>query len=382
MTAPNTSIIPTEPLFIGERFVRMLFYIAPRNPGDPLYIVGTITLLPGEENIVLDAIKGEKGDKGDPSPFWRPEWNSTITHPSQLPGGATGTGPGALTSADAGRAWYIDGYWHIWTGLEWRILLGAIVGPPGATPNISVLARGVEAPSGPIVYPLQLNVAEGGDDLNPIFTVDVPLLQGQTGPPGPLLDSTDLWGFPNEGQIPVYSANAGGPGVGGAVWGDPSPNAPKMFSIPESAFGPGGTLGQAINLISTLIIPGQPQAYYPSPEGHLRWKRQGLFSSAQVEVEVRSLPQGSTNAPETGALCGRALYDPSTLEHETIAHIREHWSDEGDPARAVSPDTNTGRVPAGQAMVYHVLLRRIAGSGSIKYSTPGSHLSLKLYPIS
>lgn len=382
MTAPTSSIIPTEPLFLGERFVRLLFYIAPRNPGDPQYIVGTLTLMPGEENIVLDAIKGDKGDKGDPSPFWRPEWNSTITDPADLPGGTTGTGPGALTAADAGRAWYISGYWHIWTGEDWRVLLGSIIGPPGATPNISMLARGVAAPSGPITYPLALNVSEGGDDLNPIFTVDVPLLPGQTGPPGPVLDSPDIYGFPLEGQQLVYSETAGGPDTVGVRWADPSPNAPKMFSIPESAFGPGGTLGQAINTIATIIVPPQEQAYYPSPDGHLRWKRAGLFSTAQVEIEVRGLPQGSTDAPETGSLCGRALYDPSTLEHETIAHIREHWSDAGDPSRAVSPDTNTGRVPAGQAMTYYVLLRRIAGSGSINYATPGSHLAFKLYPVS
>lgn len=382
MTAPTMSIIPTEPLFLGERFVRLLFYIAPRNPGDPQYIVGTITLMPGEENIVLDAIKGDKGDKGDPSPFWRPEWNSTITDPADLPGGLTGTGPGALTPADAGRAWYISGYWHIWTGEDWRVLLGSIIGPPGPTPNISVLARGVEAPAGPITYPLNLNVSEGGDDLAPIFTVDVPLLQGQTGPPGPLLDSPDIYGFPLEGQQLVYSSTAGGPDTVGVKWADPSPNAPKMFSIPESAFGPAATLAQAINPLATLIVPAQEQAYYPVFDGHLRWKRSGLFNTAQVEVEIRALPQGSTNAPETGTLCARALYDPSTLDYETIAHFREHWSDSANPSRAVSPDTNEARIPAGQAMVYHVLLRRVAGSGSITWNPAGAHAGAKLYPVS
>lgn len=381
MTAPTAmSIIPTEPLFLGERFVRLLFYIAPRNPGDPQYIVGTITLMPGEENIVLDAIKGDKGDKGDTAPFWRPEWNSTISDPADLPPAAPAAG--GLTAADAGRAWYIAGYWHIWTGEGWRVLLGAIPGPIGPTPNVTMHARGVAAPAGPIVYPLDLAVAEGGDDLNPIFTVDIPLIEGPVGPSTNILNAPDVFGFPLTGQTFTYDDNAGGVGVPGVKWGDPSPNAPKMFSIPESAFGPGATLTQAWNPVATLIVPGQPNAYYPSPDGQLRWKRSGLFNSAQVEVQVRSLPQGSTDGAETGGLCGRALYDPSVLDSETVAHIHEHWSDTGDPARSVSPDTNVGRVPAGQAMVYTVLIARVGGSGSIVYATPGSHLAFKLYPVS
>ena len=83
------------------------------------------TLMPGEDNIVLDAIKGDKGDKGDPAPFWRPEWNSTVTTVGDLP---PASGPGALGPGDAGRAWYIDGYWHIWTGTGYRVILGAIGG--------------------------------------------------------------------------------------------------------------------------------------------------------------------------------------------------------------------------------------------------------------
>lgn len=368
------SIIPTEPLFVGERFIRVLFYIAPRNPGDPQTIVGTLTLMPGEENIVLDAIKGDKGDKGDPAPFWRPEWNSTITLVGDL--------PDDLDDADAGRAWYISGYWHLWTGEGWKVILGAIPGPPGPTPNVHVLARGVEKPAGAITYPLTLAVAESGTDAEPTFTIDFPLIPGPKGDNGYILEAEDLHGTPELGQTFTYDPNAGGEGVAGVVWGDASPWAAKLFSVPESAFGPAGTLGSAWNIVATLIIPGQLQPYYPSFDGHLRWSRSGLFNSAQVEVQVRSLPQGSSSAAETGALCARALYDPSTLDAETIAHIREHWSDAANPARAVSPDTSVARVPAGEARVYYVLIARVGGSGNIAYATPGSHLSCKLYPVS
>lgn len=374
MTASTVSFIPTEPLFVGERFIRVLFYIAPRNPGDPQTIVGTLTLMPGEENIVLDAIKGDKGDQGDPAPFWRPEWNSTITTIGDLPTG--------LLEADAGRAWYIDGYWHIWTGEDYRTILGAIPGPPGPTPNMHIIARGVEPPEGGITYPLTLNVNEGGTDLEPTYTVDVPLIPGPQGDNASILDAEDLFGFPTEGQIFTYSDDADGAGHAGVKWGDPSPWSAKLFSVPEYSFGPAGNLGGVINIVATLIIPAQEQAYYPSFDGHLRWARSGLFNSAQVEVQVRSLVQGSPSAPETGSLCARALYDPSTLDAETIAHIREHWSDGGNPNRSIAPDTSVGRVPAGEARVYYVLIVRVGGSGNIAYATPGSHLSCKLYPVS
>jgi hypothetical protein len=380
MTAPTMSIIPTEPLFVGERFIRVLFYIAPRNPGDPQTIIGTLTLMPGEENIVLDAIKGDKGDKGDPAPFWRPEWNSTITSVNDLPP-TSGNDPARLTADDAGRAWYIDGFWHIWTGEGWRVLLGAIPGPPGPTPDVKMIFRGVQAPA-TLNYPFELNVAEGGTDLQPIFTVDVPIIEGPEGPQADILDAPDLYGVPQAGQTFTYDPNAGGVNVPGVVWGDASPWAAKMFSVPEASFGPGATLGNAWNIVASIIIPGQDQAYYPSIDGQLRWKRSGLFNNAQIEVQVRALPQGSTSAPETGLLCARALYDPSTLDSETIAHIHEHWSDTGDPSRAVAPDSAVGRVLPGDAIVYYVLIARVGGSGSIVYATPGSHLNVKLFPVS
>jgi hypothetical protein len=379
VTAPTLGFMPTEPLFVGERFLRVLFYIAPRNPGDPQTIIGTFTLMPGEDNIVLDAIKGDKGDQGDPAPFWRPEWNSTVTLVGDLP---PSTGPGRLTAADAGRAWYIDGYWHIWTGTGYRTILGAIPGPPGPTPDISITARGVEPPAGVISYPITLNVTPSGTTLAPHFAVDVPILPGPPGPSTNMLGAPDVYGPFQEGQGVAYSATAGGPSKPGFRPADNSPWAAKMFSIPEYQFGPAGTFGGTNNLIGTIIIPGQDQAYYPSFDGHIRWKRSGLFNSAQVEVQVRALPQGSANAPETGTLCARALYDPSTLDAETIAHIREHWSDTSDTSRAVSPDSATGRVPAGQAMVYYVLLVKIGGTGSVVYATPGSHMAVKLYPVS
>jgi hypothetical protein len=372
VTITTSTITTGEPIFLGERVVRVLFYAAVRNPGDPQTIIGTFTLMPGEDNIVLDAIKGDKGDKGDPAPFWRPQWGSTIALVSDL--------PKTLGDDDAGMGWYIDGYWHLWDGNGWRIVLGAIPGPPGPTPDVHITARGVEPPSGGITYPLDLNVADTGTTLEPHFSVDIPLIPGPQGDNAKILEADDFVGPIGDGQALVYDASLRS-GAGGVRGGSPDAGRVVKLSIPEGSFGPAGTFSGTWNVIATLIVPGQDEAYYPDIDGHVRWKRSGLFNSAQVEVQVRCLPQGSTAAPETGTLCARALYDPSTLDAETIAHIREHWSDTSDPSRAVAPESGVGRVPAGQAMVYSVLLYRIGGSGSVAYAAAGSHLSVRLFPV-
>lgn len=368
----TSSVIPTEPMFLGERVVRVLFYAAVRNPGDPQTIIGTFTLMPGEDNIVLDAIKGDKGDRGDPAPFWRPQWGSTISNVIDL--------PDTLDDNDAGMAWYIGGYWHIWDGNGWRIILGAIPGPPGPTPNLTITARGVEPPGGGITYPLTLNVTTGGTSTEPTFAIDVPLIEGPQGDNANILEADDFVGPIADGQALVYDASLRS-GSGGVRGGSADAGRVVCLSLPESSFGPADTYTTTWNVIGTLIVPGQDEAYYPSVDGHARWKRSGLFNSAQVEIQVRCLPQGSTDAPQTGQLVGRALYDPSTLDAQTIAHIREHWSDAGDPSRAVSPESGVGRISAGQAMVYYVLLWRSGGSGGVTYATAGSHLSMKLFPV-
>lgn len=368
----TSSMIPTEPIYVGERFLRILFYIAPRNPGDPQTIIGTFTLMPGEDNIVLDAIKGDKGDKGDPSPFWRPQWDSTITLVSDL--------PNDLDAFDEGRAWYIDGYWHIWDGNGWRIILGAIPGPPGPTPDITITAEGF-IPTSLTTYPRELEVIPGGDAVSPTFRIKFPIIEGPEGPQAKILEASDFVGPIYDGQALIYDSTLRA-GAGGMRGGTASPGTCKLFSIPEASFGPADTYGSTWNVIATMIIPGQVEAYYPSIDGHILWKRAGLFNSAQVEVQVRALPQGSTDAPQTGQLVARALYDPSTLDAQTVAHIREHWSDTGDPSRAINPDSAVGRIPAEQDMVYYVLLYRKGGSGGVAYSVAGSHLTVKLYPVS
>lgn len=365
--------IPTEPLFIGSRYVQIKFYAAPRNPGDPATIVGTLTLMPDENVLVLDALKGDKGDKGEPAPFWRPEWQSTITNPADL-------ADLDLSDGDAGRAWYISGYWHVWTGDEFIPFLGAIPGPPGVTPIITMAAKGIPVPeSGPYGV-IQINPSGTAEE--PHFELEVPLIPGPKGDNAKIGEAEDVYGVFLEGQAPVWSATAGGVGVPGFAPGDPSPNSVGYMTFPEGIFGPGGTFSQARTVVLNALVPAATKAYYPKVGGHLRWKRSGLFNSAQVEVEVRWLPNGSTNSPETGTLIGRALYDPSTLDAETCANIWDHFSHAGEPTAAVGPESAVGRIPAGQDIRIIVILYRSGGSGNYVYAPTGSHLGLEQIPVS
>lgn len=359
--------IPAEPVPIGGRYCYIKFYAMPRHPGDPQMIAGTLTLMPDEAALTLDALMGPPGPRGLPAPFWRPEWQSTITDPGDL--------PDDLDEVDAGRAWYIAGFWHIWDGDNWQVILGAIPGPPGLTPVISMTAEQVPI-SGGTPYG-EIVVQDGGTDEAPTYHLLIPGIPGPQGDNSRISESLDFQGEPLDGQTILWNETAN-------KWepGDASQHAVTYITIPEGSFGPAGTFSGSRTVIAAPTIVGQDRAYYLKVGGHCRWKRSGLFNSAQVCVEVRYLPAGSSDAPETGQLCGKALYDPSTLDAETIAHIRDHWSDTSDPSRAVSPESSVGRISKDQAIDVYVILYRQGGSGNYTYATKDSHLSLELLPVS
>lgn len=372
--------IPAQPLYLGARYVQMKFYAAPRNPGDPSTIIGTLTLMPDEDVLVLDALKGDKGDQGDPAPFWQPQWDSTITNVVDLDGLQLG-------AQDAGQAWYISGYWFVWTGTDWATYLGSIPGPPGPTPVISMTAEQILAPtSGPYGT---IEVDEGGTAEAPTYHLKVPGIIGPKGDNSRILESEDYFNPPGgilDDQTLIFKSDAGGTGIGGFIPGSPDEFPMSWYTFPESVFGPAGTYSATYQPVLTTTIPAQDKDYYPCVMGHLQWGRQtffGLFeiSSAQLEVQVRYLPSGSADSPETGQLIGRALYNPSTLDTITNAHILPHFSDAANPSRAVAPNSMVGRILSGQAVTISVILVLAGGTGSYVYSTPGSHLSYQMFPV-
>lgn len=369
--------IPTEPVFIGARYVQIKFYAAPRNPGDPSTIVGTLTLMPDENVLVLDAIKGDKGDQGDPAPFWVPQWDSTITNPADLYALDLGT-------ANAGEAWYISGYWYVWTGTGFKTFLGSIPGPVGPTPVMTLTAEQIAAPtSGPYGT---IEVDPGGTPDQPTYHLKIPGIPGPQGQNARIGEASDVYNMQNilEGQGLLWSLNAGGQGIAGFAPGDTSPYIMKWITFPEAAFGPGGTYS-ASQVVLSGAIPAQVDPYYPLVQGHLIWQRATFLgieiSTAQIEVHIRWLPDPSNDDPTTGQLIGRALYNPSTLDAATVAIIQPHHSDTSNPSASISPTSNVGRIPAGQAVRVYAILALVGGFGSYVYAPAQSYLSYEMFPV-
>lgn len=365
-----TSISP-EPIYIGGQLVRLRFWGIPRNPGEPQRIEGTMTLVGGEGELTLDALQGAQGPPGQASPIIRVQWDQLgiVTSEADLPNPAT------LDASDDGRAWFIDGWYHIYSDADgdYHEVQGSIPGPAGATPEITITAKVVEA-DGPVYGPITVN--ESGTSLDKHYEIEIPGVPGPEGPAASIESASDYDDAisTQDGDFLVYSEET-------EKWGPGSPGLlhQKVWTIPESSFIEyTGSAGR--RLIASLNIPAQSYAWYPDVFGKVRIKR-GFLSFAQLEVEVRIGDTG-LGTGETSPLCGLAPYDPTTalLDAVTIAHISPHFSDAGDPSRSISPDSSVARVPEGQAKTIYVFTHVIGGSGSYEFTNPGAQLRVNVVP--
>jgi hypothetical protein len=363
-----------QPIRIGSRQAVLTFWGMPRNPDDPKRVEGTFTLNGPEGDLVLDVFIGPQGEPGEPMAPWDIEWDSTITDPGDLPDVET------LDETDNGRAWVIGTTLWVYVHAlgEYRTLDAGIEGPQGLTPDVGASATLVVT-SDP--DDLEVNVNESGDSLHPHFTFEIPTAP-LIGPAGP---STAIRSAPDyDDSDPPLDGQ-------GVVWdetlekfrpGDLSPFAAKMYTIPHANFVDySGSAGR--QLIASLDIEAQDVAWYPDVDGHVRIQR-NFLSSAQVEVEIRIGDTG-VGTGETAPLCGLGPFDPSwaLLDSFNIAHIGPHFSDTGNPVRAVSPDTADGRVSAGQAKTIYVFLHKLGGSGGYTFAAdPSNQLRINLLPVS
>lgn len=368
--------IATEPLFLGARNARLKFWGMPRKPGDPKRVEGTFTVIGDEGDLVLDAFIGPQGEPGEPMAPWRIEWDSTITDPGDLPSVAT------MDESDDGRAWVIGTHLYVYVDAlgvsgEYRSIDAGVPGPIGATPDVGASAELVRTTD---PNDLTIEVVESGPSYAPNFHLKVPTAP-LIGPVGP---STAIRLAPDyDNTVPPYEGQ-------GIVWddalekyrpGDLSPMAVNMLTIPHVNFvNYSGSAGRI--LIASLDLPALDHAWYPDVTGHLRLAR-NVFSSVAVEVEVRIGDTG-VGTGETADLCGLAPYDPvwALLDAVTVLNIMPHFSDAGNPARAVAPDAPAGRVPAGQAKTLYVFLHKTGGSGTYTFNNSLAQVRLFQVPVS
>lgn len=364
--------VPAEPILIGGRSVYLKFFAMPRNVGDPRRIEGTMTLVGPEGVLTLDALVGPQGEPGQPSPIIRPEWGSPVTAVGDLPALAT------LDESDDGRAWYIDGEWHVYNhgGEEYVVIQGSIPGPPGTTPDISVSAEVVEADS-PFTYG-EIEVVESGPSTSPNFHIRIPALPGPEGPAASIESASDY-----DDSTPAQTGdflirNSEG------LWapGSPAFFTPRKYTIPHNAF-TDHTGSEARFMVASLNIAAQDYDWVPDVLGHLRIARSGLLSTAQCEVEVRIGPTATAGTGETSPLCALGPYDPSValLDAVTVVHIMPHFSSTGDPNRSLSPDSAAGVCTAGTAYTLFVFVRKVGGNGSWQFTNTDAQLRVDVCPV-
>lgn len=372
MTLPNGAF--WEPIYVGDQAVRVKWFLIARTPDEPPRIEGFMTAIAGEGALTLDAIMGERGEKGESAPIIRRQWPS-VSDPADLPDVAT------LDETDNGRAWYIAGQWHIYDDGEYHVVEGSIPGPPGTTPDISVTAELVEA-TDPVTYG-PITVTPSGPSSSPNFHIEIPGVPGPEGPSAAIVSAADF------DEDTVADAAVGQfVGVTDVVDGDPTfgliePTflAPQIYTIPHNTF-VDHTGSEGRFLIASLNIPAKTFDWYPDVSGHVKIQRSGLFSSAQCEVEVRMGDTG-VGTGETEQLVGLAPYDPSfaLLDSANIAHILPHWSDTAFPSYALAPDTPAGKVLAGEAKTFYVFIHKIGGSGSYAFYKDGAQLRVTVVPV-
>lgn len=363
--------VPAEPILIGGKSVYLKFFAMPRQQGDPRRIEGTMTLVGSEGVLTLDALVGPQGEPGQPSPIIRPEWGSPVAEPGDLPALAT------LDDSDDGRAWYIDGEWHVYShdAGEYVVIQGSIPGPPGVTPDISVSAEVIEA-DGTVYGPIE--VIESGTTASPNFHIKIPGIPGPEGPSAAIETASDY-----------DDTTPSAPGdflvkLGNDKWGPGAPTffAPKKYTIPHNNF-IDHTGSEPRFLIASLNIAGQPWDWIPDVVGHVRLSRSGLLSSAQCEVEVRIGPTSTSGTGESAALCGLGPYDPSValLDSITVAHVLPHFSSTGDPNRSLSPDSAAGRCDSGVGYTVFVFVHKVGGAGAWAFTKTDAQLRIDVCPV-
>lgn len=364
--------VPAEPILIGGHSVFLKFYAMPRNAGDPRRIEGTMTLVGPEGVLTLDALVGPQGIPGEPSPIIRPEWGSPVTAVGDLPSLAT------LEESDDGRAWYIDGQWHVYSHQagEYVIIEGSIPGPTGATPDISVTAEAIEVDTGTFTYG-NIEVIETGTSVAPNFHIKIPAIPGPEGPASAIELASDYDDTvpSQEGDFLVKLAND--------KWGAGAPTyfIPRKYTIPHNQFvAHQGT--ESRFLIASVNIDPQDTDWYPDAVGHVRLRRL-ILSSAQCEVEVRIGPTSTAGTGESSPLCGLAPYDPSValLDSITVAHILPHFSDTGDPDRSITPDSATATCQAGVGYTVFVFVHKIGGFGGWEFTKTDAQLRVNVDPV-
>lgn len=356
MSAP----IPGDPVYLGSFLANTHWYGVVGDGDTPAMQVATMEAVDQDAVIALDALMGEKGDKGDPADIVKLQYDSAIDDTSDLPTASQANGfTRPLTLADAGYAWWIDNLVYMWTGTHYIAKAMGSPGQPGQTPHITFTAERVTPGTG-------TTIVQSGTSLNPILHLAIDSPAGPQGPASSIVLASDYDNTlpPENGQVVTWNE-------GKDKW-EPSDFAakhPRMYSVPEAAFSDFTGLAQRQNIL-TYTLEAQDYDYVPKVSGHI--KAFGIEFDADpltIGCEVR------LGDPITGTLIGRGFGNIASW-----TTISPHFSSTGDPTAAVSPDNLVAQVNAGQQATISVNLFNDGLFGAYIYQKAGSQLIIETVP--
>lgn len=347
-----SSPIPGDPVYLGSFLANTHWYGVVGDGETPAMQVATMEAVHQDAVVCLDALKGDRGEKGDPADIVQMQWDSTITNSSQLPTSLN-------ISTDVGKAWWIGNLVYVWTGDHYVAKAMGSPGQPGETPHVTVTMERI-APED------TSTVVQSGTSLNPVLHFKIAAPRGPQGPASAITLASDYDNTlpPQAGQVVTWSATK-------EKW-EPSDFAarhPRMYSVPEAAFTNYTGLTQRQTILS-YVVEAQDYDWVPYVAGHI--KAFGLELDADpltIGCEVR------LGDPTTGQLIGRGFGNISSW-----THITPHFSTAGDPTAAVAPDNGVAMVAAGQTATINVNLYNDGLLGAYVFNRAGAQLTILTIP--
>lgn len=330
----------------------------------------------------LSNLAGPAGRDGQAKFAFRREESIFIDHISQLPDDLTDQ------LEDIGKYWIIstkdeqgtitEQWAYVWYGIDTgyvKTFMGS-QGPPGPVPRIQATAQNID-PS------LDAFVDTGGTTLAPSWQVNLNTQRGEPGQPRPLYQFPDYDGDPAPTTGMVLMCSEDFNNQGDPIWRPANllALAPRVYSVPESAFSSHAGVWQVIQAdedvnIATVIAPSQPFDWTPVVWGHIGGTNQGLFGLRDLTMRIGVTV---TLGPKK-TLISRG-FDLGIGE----VNIMPHYSTRRRPTRNIAPGNNHAVIKANHTdmslSTLHINLHNDGRVGIFDFYRANSQLFVMVLPV-
>lgn len=338
----------------------------------------------------LSSIVGAPGRDGQVQFALRRSDDITIDHISELPDDLTDS------IQDIGKYYVIaekdaDGNIvrqraHVWHGVDTgfvEVYMGA-EGVPGAVPRIQPTAALIDPTLDPFVD-------TGGTAQAPSWQFNINTQPGTTGwntgnPNDPVrwfYQFPDYDGDPPPEEYMVLMCSEDYNDQGDNIWRPANLQAlaPRVYSVPESAFSDHTGAFQAITVdedvnIATVIIPPQPFDWTPIVWGHIAGTNQGLLGLRDRAMRIGCTVRLGPN---------RQLISRGFDNGVGQVNLMPHYSTPQRPTKSIGPGNNYGVIKANHSdmtlSTLHVDLHNDGRFGFFDFYATNSQLFIMVVPI-